>query len=100
MISEVKNGKHLLPRNRWIERKKLVESFPTLKEVDQTLNRHPSTSEARSPAHALRANPHRFVKPGFLIGGHVFRISGVRCDHPPTTSRNACAAWLSTRRAG
>src|SRR5665213_2014861 len=96
----LKHRKHLLPRNRWIERKKLVESFPTVKEVDQTLNRHPSTSEARSPAHALWANPHRLVEPGFLIGSHSLRISGVPFHHPPTTSRNACAAWLNTRRAG
>jgi len=80
MISEVENRKHLLPSNRRIERQKLVERFPTLQEVDQTLHRHASTAEAGRTAHALRVDPHCFVEPGFLISSHNLRISGLHCD--------------------
>lgn len=89
MISEVKYGNHLLPRNPRIQRQKLINRLPALQKINQTLHRHPRPAKARSPAHPLRTHPHRLIQPCLLLRRHHSSLSASALipPLPPKTLR-------------
>jgi hypothetical protein len=77
-ICEVKHGKNLLPRDRRIERQKLVDAFAALKKIDQAPQRYARAPKAGSTAHALGACPDRLIQAVSLLSGHNIQVKVFR----------------------
>jgi hypothetical protein len=73
-LPEFNEGDRLLTRNRGEIFKEFFQRNIPLKVIDQGLDRHPRTREARDPAHPFGILPDDLVKRRSLFDGHSFTV--------------------------